>query len=70
MISSELAAKIASWRQKAVEGTLTEEEMKEAIVLLREGRAAALASSATAKRTRAVAAIPKADDLLDEIGRL
>lgn len=65
--SAEIQAKIASWRLKAADGTLTEEEMKEAIVILREGRTTALVASATAKRAKASAAIPNATDLLNEL---
>lgn len=64
----ELQAKIAIWRAKAVEGTLTEEEMKEAILALRAGRTSAAHASDQARRTKAKAAIPSADDLLNELG--
>jgi len=63
----ELQAKIASWRLRAAEGTLTREEMKEAIIHLRAGRVAAAAVSAPAKRAKAIREIPKAGDLLDEL---
>jgi hypothetical protein len=63
----ELQAKIASWRLRAADGTLTLEEMREAILHLRAGRVSAQAASATAKRKKAIAEIPKAADLLDEL---
>lgn len=68
--SPELQAKIAIWRQKAIEGTLTAEEMKEAIVALRQGRVSAAATSDASRRAKAKVAIPTADDLLSELGDL
>ena len=66
-MSPEVIQKIAVWRQKAAAGTLTEDEMREAIKQLRAGREAASAASAVAKRKTATKVIPKADDLLDEL---
>lgn len=68
----ELQMKIAQWRQKAQipagePGSLTREEMKEAIVALRAGRVAAANASATAKRKRAIAEIPAAADMLNDL---
>lgn len=70
-IPLELQAKIAAWRLRAAEGTLTLEEMKEAIVHLRAGRLTAATAAATTKRASAAGAkktvISNSDDLLDEI---
>ena len=63
----ELQSKIEHWRKGAAENTLSIEEMKEAIVHLRAGRLAAAAASAPAKRKKAIAEIPSADDLLSEL---
>lgn len=70
-MSPEIQAKIAEWRQKAVEGALTVEEMREAIKLIREDRVSAAQKSAS-KTTRkaAIAAVPSADDLLSELGSM
>lgn len=68
MNTPEIASKINIWRQKAVQGTLTMEETREAIQLLRGGRVAAAKASDSAKRKTAIKAIPTADDLLSEIG--
>ena len=68
--SPELQSKIAIWRQKAVEGTLTVPEMKEAILALRAGRVSAAHASEGAKRKAAKTAIPSADDLLSELGEM
>jgi hypothetical protein len=70
-IPLELQSKIATWRLRAAEGTLTLDEMKEAIVYLRQGRLQAAVAASTAKRSSAAGAkktqIANSDDLLDEI---
>lgn len=70
--SLEYQSKIAAWRIKAAEGTLTLEEMRESIILLRADRQAAGQASRTAaaKRKKAFATIPTAEDLLSEMERL
>lgn len=69
MYSPELQAQIAEWRRKSLDGTITLEETREAIAALRQGRFAAQTSSeSAAKRSRAKAAIPDAQALLDELG--
>lgn len=74
MISAETQARLAILRQKARDNTITQEEMKEAIQLMRTERVGASAVSAAAKATKATAktkAAPKAkpngDDLLSEL---
>ena len=62
-VSLEMQQKVADWRNRAREGTLSIDEMKEAITFLRaERQAMPPAKSRTAK--------PKvnADDLLGELG--
>jgi len=66
-VSLELQIKLTEWRRKAADGTITLDEMKEAVLLVRQGRVAAAQASATAKRKVARAVIPSADELLDEI---
>lgn len=67
----ELQSKIAGWRLRAAEGTLTLEEMKEAIIHLRAGRMSAAASANATKRASAAGAkktvIKNSDDLLSEL---
>lgn len=67
-MNNELRNKISIWRQRAANGSLTPEEMKEAILALREGRQAAARSTDSARRSRAIKVIPSADDLLKELG--
>ena len=63
-----LMSKITLWRAKAAEGTLSEEEMIEAVKLIREGRISAATTAKTVSKAKALVEIPKADDLLDELG--
>lgn len=69
MYSPELQAKIAAWRIKAVEGTLTKEEMAEAIAALRTERTqAATAPTGERKRSSATKKAPvNSDDLLSQL---
>lgn len=63
----ELQSKIANWRLRAAEKTLTLEEMKEAIIYLRQGRVNAASFAAATKRKKAIATIPSADDMLSDL---
>lgn len=49
MISAEHMTKVAEWRVKARDGTLTQDEMREAITFLRAERVAMPASGTKAK---------------------
>lgn len=69
-VSLELQQKIAGWRARAAEGTLTLEEMKEAILHLRAGRVNAQNASAASKRKKAIAEIPSAADMLSDLENL
>jgi hypothetical protein len=62
--------KIASWRQKVIDNTLSLEDMKEAITVLREGRVSAAYSAESKGRKAAVKTIVHADSLLDELDGL
>lgn len=62
--------KLAILREKSRNNTITQEEMREAIALMREGRVAAAATSAKAKSTKSAATAKKninSDDLLKEL---
>jgi hypothetical protein len=67
-MTPEITAKISLWRQKAIAGSLSLEETKEAVAYLRGERKAAAQATTAAKRTKAVKNIPTADDLLSELG--
>lgn len=69
-LSPEAQAKVQLWRQKAREGTLTQDEMREAIATLRQDRIAAAVVSATSRAKKSATAAKKAvnsDDLLSEL---
>lgn len=53
----ELAQQVDLWRQKARDGTLTVEEMREAIVLLRQGRQSASAGRVVSKAAATAKAV-------------
>jgi SpoU rRNA methylase family enzyme len=57
-----MQCKVAEWRQKARDGALTLEEMKEAIAFLRQERIMMPPSKASTKKT------VDADALLGELG--
>ena len=67
MITAETQAKIAQFRAKSAEGTLTLEEMREAVLLLRSDRRSAQHASDNSKRKVARAEIKSADEMLDEL---
>ena len=56
------------WRQKCIDGTITKEELTEAMRALRGERMASAQASTKTKTARAKAAIPTADDMLAELG--
>ena len=74
MLDPETQSKISNWRRRAAAGeTLSIEEMREAILLLRQGRLSASQAAATSKRSsggRSKAPTKSADDLLSELGGL
>lgn len=80
LLTPEMQAQVAVWRQKAAEGKLSVEEMREAIKVLREGRVQAMAAANASKRKaiatgeikapRAKKVARSADDLLGELGQL
>ena len=70
MNTPELQSKIAAWRQRAADNTLTKDEMIEIVRILRSGRMAAAQSAAATKRKRAIAEIPSATDMLNEMDGL
>lgn len=69
-LNPELQAKLNLWRAKAVEGTLSQEEMKEAILAIRGDRKNAAAVSDQSRRKKAKAEVKSADDLLGELDKL
>jgi hypothetical protein len=66
-MSPELQSKIAHWRVKAVNGSMTPDDMREAIAALRADRVGAAVASATSKAGKVKAPPPDASSLLDEL---
>lgn len=66
-MNDQIIEKIAMLRAKARENTLTPDEMKEAIQLLRQGRVAAAGTSAKSKATKASKAPVNSEALLNEL---
>lgn len=63
-MTPDMNTKIQLWRQRAREGTLTQEELKEAIQALREDRVKSAKTSATSRAKK----VPvNSDDLLGEL---
>lgn len=69
-MTPESQQRISILRAKLADGSITLAELQEGVRTLREGRANALRSSDGAKRAKAKAAIPSADDMLSELGEL
>lgn len=67
--SPELLNQIAQWRQKSTDGTITLEEMREAVKVLRAGRVSAITEAGIAKRAAAKSKGPakSGEDLLKDL---
>ena len=66
MLSAELQQKMANWRVKAAAGTLSREEMREAILALRGSRRAAATEATRSKKAPA----KSTDEMLNELDNL
>jgi hypothetical protein len=67
-MSPEIRSRIAILQQKAIAGTLTIEEMREGVQLMRADRVAGASASDSSRRAKAKAVIKSADEMLDELG--
>jgi hypothetical protein len=68
--SPELQMKIQEWRARARDGTLTQDDMREAIAALRKDRGSvtqATAGSRTSAARKAAAKKPDGDNLLSQL---
>lgn len=70
MQSPDLQSKIAVWRQKTRDGSMTPDEYREAIAAIRGERKSAANASEQSKRTKAKAQVPDAKSLLADLGKL
>lgn len=62
--------KLAEYRRKSADGTITLDEMRDAVKLMRQGRVAAAATASTKSRTTTSKPKVSADALLDELDNL
>lgn len=69
-MSPEVLQRISILRAKSLDGSMTLEDAKEAIRLIRGDRRGAAASSDSARRAKAKASIKSADEMLDELGNI
>jgi len=69
-VPPELQSKIALWRSRSADGTITLDEMKQAIIAIRQGRVSAAAAAEGSKKTKSKAPARSADDMLAELGGL
>jgi hypothetical protein len=63
-MSQVITSQIQLWRQKAADGTITTEEMREAIAAIRKERVGASEKSAVSRAKAAPKAAINADDVL------
>jgi hypothetical protein len=69
--SPEVLNRIAEWRAKEAAGTLTIEDMRQAIIVMRENRMGAqTAASESKSRSRAKGPSKSAEAMLDELDNL
>jgi hypothetical protein len=69
-MTPEIRQRIEILRQKSADNTITLDEMREAVVLMREGRKAAATSASVSRTKKAKAEIKSADEMLDELGSI
>lgn len=60
-----LSVKIEEWRRQATEGTLSIEDMREAVEAIRNGRTSAAARSATSRAKKAPVDVSALENELD-----
>jgi hypothetical protein len=65
--SPEVQSRLAILRAKSLDGTLTLDEMREAIRIMIADRKSAVQRSASVRRSKAKAEIKHADEMLDEL---
>lgn len=70
MLSPEQQTRLAHYREKNADGSLTIDELKEAVIMMREARLAAQAANAASGKTKKKAPTKSADDLLGELESL
>jgi len=67
-MSSVISANIQLWRQKVADGTITKEELTEAIAAIRKERVGASVKSDTSRAKKAPKEAPNVGDMFNELG--
>jgi hypothetical protein len=71
MYSPQDSARIQQLRAKALAGTITQEELREGLAVLRQGRVQAATTSEKSRAAKSAKSTPvNSDDLLNELGGL
>lgn len=70
VVPPELQSKVIEWRHKSAQNTITLDEMKQAIILLRQGRRLAAEASTTSKSTSKKKPVTPVSDMLNELNNL
>lgn len=70
MLTPEMQMKVIEWRRKVKDGTITLDEMKEAIKLLRENRVTVGVAPKKSRSTKVKPESIDSDALLNELGGL
>lgn len=70
VVPPDLQSKITMWRSKEAAGTLTIDDMREAVLALRQGRKQAAVASASSGKKSPKKPSRSAEDLLGELGAL
>ena len=66
--SPEEQTKIAIWRQRSIDGTLTIDDCRDYVTLMRKGRMGAAKASEASRKSRAKKEVRSAEDLLKGLG--
>lgn len=69
-MTPDIQSRIAILRQKCIDGTVTKEELIEALREMAQGRLAAVKASAASKKKAARAEVKPANEMLDELSEL
>jgi hypothetical protein len=71
VVPPDLQSRIKYWRSRSNSGEITLDEMKQAVIDLRQGRrTAAVAAEESGKKSRSKKPAKSADELLKELGSL
>jgi hypothetical protein len=67
MMTPEQRTRYEEFKRKAIDNTITVDELKTAVILMRESRLNAQAANASSGKSKAKKTVKSADDLLNEL---